>query len=114
MNKLLFLCAVLLLVGCGSQHDKLEASDDLGSMNIEPIEGEAIFFEDVFDSIIKNDCLVCHQNYDSVSTVSSSAENILERIKGEGFGTPMPLGGPPLTNEQIFIFENWIAQGLIE
>jgi hypothetical protein len=114
MKRVFFLTAVLYLIGCGSHHDKLNQSFISDNLNTDLVDEELIVFENVFSKVIAPNCLSCHRNYSSYQSVSQSSLSILERIKGEGFGSPMPLGGAPLDDELILLFETWVAQGALE
>lgn len=111
MNKVLFLTAALVFSGCGSDHDRLPQDDNNDVVAADQMQdAEFIGFDEVFEFIIKDNCISCHKNYDTESTVLGKAEEIINRLKGLGPGAPMPQGRPALDDELIMLFEGWAIQ----
>jgi len=113
MIKNILLIAALILVGCGSDHDQMPKDLDplnTGLADDQVLNEDLIGFEEVFEFIINDHCIMCHRNYAQESKVIEKSEKIINRINGFGPGALMPQGGPKLDDELIFLFEEWVKQ----
>ena len=82
---------------------------------------DTIFYSAIVQPMIQQNCATsgCHSassaaagyNLEGHSNVSANATDILNVIRHEGSGTPMPLGQPKLSDAIIQQFECWIDQG---
>lgn len=82
---------------------------------------DTIFYGAIIEPMIQQSCATsgCHSassaagGYNLVghTNVSANANEILNVIRHEGSGTPMPLGQPKLNDTIIQQFKCWIDQG---
>jgi len=75
------------------------------------------------EPLIMQNCAVsgCHNSsgaggyvFESYISIEESKENILRSIQHDNGVTPMPIGSPKLTMDQIQSFNCWIEQGALE
>jgi|GEM_PF-3566500 len=76
---------------------------------------EGVGFQQVFDEVIKNNCLECHNEtpettYSSYRVVSTLAPKILSNV----LSGRMPRGKPPLSLELKAVLQSWVDAGAPE
>jgi hypothetical protein len=54
-----------------------------------------------------------HERQLRVEPGKPDASLIIDKLRGRGVGTQMPLGAPPLSEERIALFEQWIRDGAL-
>ncbi|HUS67426.1 MAG TPA: hypothetical protein VMZ28_22975, partial [Kofleriaceae bacterium] len=54
-----------------------------------------------------------HERQLRVDPGNPDASLIIDKLRGRGVGTQMPLGAPPLSEERIALFEKWIRDGAL-
>jgi len=85
---------------------------------------DTISFAGFIEPLIQSNCSVsgCHDagtassgyNLEGYGNISTQADDILEAIKHENSGQPMPFGQPKLSDSLIGNFDCWIKQGKLQ
>lgn len=120
-KSLVFFIVTILYIGIISSCTS-DSENDL----IEPIdETEDITYTENVKSIIDTNCIGCHNSppvagapmplltFDQVKEAVQNRD-LISLINSNDANERMPLGGQPLTQQQIEIIEQWEIDGLLE
>lgn len=119
-KAILIALAILILASCGNR-ERIKINGDgkmisdrrqvtqVGEGKVGDNISPDIVFADVLE-VMKTNCTLCHAGYSNYANVKADLNSILQEV----FSNSMPQFGPPLSDDEKMLLEDWAALGAPE